>query len=72
MDDTNLYEYVMLRLCDKRYTRRQVANGSGVPFSTVCKVAQRSVKDPSIHTVQALADFFRGQEVAGNERREAA
>jgi len=77
MNETNLYDYVMHCLTTLRYTRKQVAEGSGVPFSTVCKVAQKSVREPSVHTIQAMADFFRREAAnqAANqaeEQKEAA
>lgn len=56
--NTSLYEYVMHQLRSRRFTQRDVARGSGVPFSTVAKIAQGSVREPSVHTVQAMADFF--------------
>lgn len=55
----------MEQLDARRYTQREIAAGSGVPFSTVTKVAQRSVKEPSVHTVQRLADWFRAQPNSG-------
>lgn len=62
MDTQSLYDFVMSHLDAKRISQRVVAEGSGVPFSTVCKIAQRQVKEPSVHTVQRLADFFRATE----------
>ena len=59
METTPLYDYVMAQLDLKRLPQRQVAEESGVPFSTVAKIAQRSVKDPSVHTVQRLANYFQ-------------
>lgn len=53
-----IYDQVMTDLRSKRIPQRQIAIGSGVPFSTVCKIAQGSVKDPGVHTIQRLADFF--------------
>jgi len=53
-----IYDYVMARLREKRIPQRTIASASGVPFSTVCKIAQGSVKEPSVHTVQRLYDFF--------------
>ena len=53
-----LYEFVMASLRAKTIPQRTVAAGSGVPYSTVTKIAQGSVKDPSVHTVQRLADYF--------------
>jgi transcriptional regulator with XRE-family HTH domain len=54
----NLYQYVMAHLRAKRIPQRQIARESGVPFSTVCKMAQGSVTEPSVHTVQKLYDYF--------------
>jgi len=53
-----LYDYVIACLRSKKITQRRIAVESGVPFSTVAKIAQGSVSDPSVHTVQRLADFF--------------
>ena len=62
MDSTiNIYSYVMARLREKRIPQRRVANESGVPFSTVCKIAQGSIKEPSVHTVQRLYEYFISQ-----------
>lgn len=72
MNEPKLYDYVMHCLDTLRYTRREVSEGSGVPFSTVNKLAQRSVREPSVHTVQAIADFFRGKEAEIQAMKEAA
>lgn len=53
-----LYDFVMARLHAKHVPQRVIARDSGVPFSTVCKIAQGSVTDPSVHTVQKLYDYF--------------
>lgn len=58
----NLYSFVMAHLRAKRIPQRQIARESGVPFSTVCKIAQGCVTDPSVHTVQRLADYFNTKE----------
>lgn len=57
----NLYEFVMARLDEKSIPQRRVSADSGVPFSTVSKIAQRSVTEPSVHTVQRLYDYFVAQ-----------
>lgn len=53
-----IYDYVMAQFRAKRIAQRKVAEESGVPFSTVAKIAQGHIKDPSVHTVQKLADYF--------------
>lgn len=65
MDTTNnLYDFVMASLRAKQIPQRQVARESGVPFSTVSKIAQGAVKEPSVHTVQRLFDYFKSKEAA--------
>lgn len=59
----NLYGYVRQCLLAKRITQRRIAAGSGVPYSTVSKIAQDAVKNPSVHTIQRLADFFAKEEL---------
>jgi transcriptional regulator with XRE-family HTH domain len=61
-NDLKLYDYVMAQLRSKRIPQRQAARESGVPFSTLCKIAQGDVTDPSVHTVQRLADYFAKQD----------
>lgn len=69
----NLYDYVMACFRARAIPQRTVAAESGVPFSTVAKIAQGSVTDPSVHTVQKLADYFASKGVeTPNESREAA
>jgi transcriptional regulator with XRE-family HTH domain len=70
----DIYGYVMAHLRAKRIPQRQVATESGVPFSTVSKIAHGSVKEPSVHTVQRLFDYFSAKEsatgaVAGDAER---
>lgn len=60
----NIYDVVVSRLTDPKWLRRHrltqrlVAQDAGVPFSTVCKIAQRAVRDPSVHKVQRLFDYM--------------
>lgn len=59
--NTKIYDYVKACLAAKLIPQKEVAAGSGVPFSTVSKIAQGVVKDPSVHTVQRLYDYFAAQ-----------
>lgn len=54
----SLYDYVMAHLDARSVPQRQAALESGVPFSTLTKIAQRQIRDPSVHTIQRLADYF--------------
>lgn len=55
---TPMYSVVMRHLRAKRVPQRTVAAASGVPFSTLTKIAQGQIKSPSVHHVQALHDYF--------------
>ena len=58
---TPIYDYVMACLSAKNVPQREVARDSGVPFSTVTKIAQGSVLNPSVHTVQRLYDYSKAK-----------
>lgn len=60
----NIYEAVMEDLRSKRVPQKEIARGSGVPFSTLTKIAQGQIKSPSVHHVQAIYDFFNTREAA--------
>lgn len=47
----------------------EVASGSGVPVSTVRKIAQGVSKDPGVLTVQRLLDYFAKESVRGEGKR---
>ncbi|WKZ84194.1 hypothetical protein N5B55_10390 [Ralstonia pickettii] len=50
--------YVRRRLNESRGRWPDVARGSGVPISTVRKIAQGQIADPAVSKVEALADYF--------------
>jgi transcriptional regulator with XRE-family HTH domain len=54
----NFYDVVLGHLRRKKIPQKVVARDSGVPFSTVAKIAQVSITNPSVHTVQKLYDYF--------------
>jgi transcriptional regulator with XRE-family HTH domain len=62
--DTNtpMYDFVMAQLRSRRVPQRKVAAESGVPFSTLTKIAQGLIKEPSVHSIQKLSDYFNGIE----------
>lgn len=60
MDTTHrLYDAVMAQLKAKRIPQQRVAEVSGVPYSTLTKIAQGQIKAPSVHHIQALFDYFQ-------------
>lgn len=64
MNSAPIYDVVMDCLRARRIPQRRVAAEAGVPFSTVTKIAQGVVTDPSVHTVQRLYDYFCDQGLA--------
>lgn len=52
------FDYVLRRLNETRGRWPDAAAGSGVPISTIRKIAQRQIADPAVSKVQALADYF--------------
>ncbi|MFC4518589.1 hypothetical protein [Cupriavidus pinatubonensis] len=52
------FDYVLRRLHETRGRWPDAAAGSGVPISTIRKIAQRQIADPAVSKVQALADYF--------------
>ncbi len=64
MTSPPIYDYVCACLHARVIPQKQVAQGAGVPFSTVAKIAQGVVLDPSVHPVQKLYDYFLRQRPA--------
>jgi uncharacterized protein YerC len=54
-----MLEYVVAKLASSRHTYQQIADGSGVPRSTVEKIARRETRNPGVLHVERLARFFR-------------
>ena len=57
----NLYDTVMEHLRSRRVSRETIARESGVPFSTLNKIAQGDIEAPSVHAIQKLYDYFTAQ-----------
>lgn len=72
MPTAEIYPFVMARLREKRIPQREVARASGVPFSTVSKIAQGVIHAPNVHHVQALFNFFSARASQQNNAPEAA
>ena len=70
-DDINqaesLFDRVKRHLAETRGRWPEVAEGSGVPISTLRKIAQGRISDPAVGKVQAIADYFQRKEC--NDRR---
>ena len=55
---TNLVSLVQKQIRARRGTLRDLAARSGVPYSTLVKIAQGAVRNPRIETVEALLRVF--------------
>ena len=62
MMNEQILPYVLQRLDTNKGQLRQIAKATGVPYSTVSKIAQRVTPNPGVQSVQALADYFRSKE----------
>lgn len=63
MNQPTFLASVLARLSAVRFPDLpRVAEGSGVPESTVRKLRYGEVKNPRVHTVQALHDYFERQD----------
>jgi hypothetical protein len=54
----SIYEQVLGRLEADQSSWKQVAAGSGVPYSTIYKIGKRIVKDPGVSHIEKLARYF--------------
>ena len=53
-----IYAAVLEMLDARKGEWRDIARDSGVPYSTLCKIAQGHIPSPSVHTIQSLHDFL--------------
>lgn len=56
------FDYVLKRLESSKGKLPQVAEGSGVRYRTLQKIAAGTTKSPRIEHIKALNDYFRDQE----------
>lgn len=54
-----LLDYVLRNLDDSRGQIKSIAVETGIPYSTLAKIAQRVTPNPGVNHVQALADYFK-------------
>lgn len=62
--NTPIFEYVLERLEASKGRWPVIAEGSGVPYRTVQKIAARLIEDPGVSHIQKLHDYFRALEAA--------
>jgi predicted transcriptional regulator len=56
--DKPIYTAVIEALNSRKGEWRQISEGSDVPYSTLCKIAQGHTESPSVHVVQKLYDYL--------------
>lgn len=61
----NLLQFVLSRLENCRGDWKSIAEKTGVPYSTLTKIAQGHTENPGVQHVQKLANYFREQDEAG-------
>lgn len=60
----HLYSFVLKRLHTSRLTYDEIAAGSGVRKKTISRIKRQETKNPSVHTIELLADFFKSKKTA--------
>jgi predicted transcriptional regulator len=62
----SMLAYVKERLpaASDKAALEKVAEGAGVPFHTLLKIAKGETEDPRVSTVEALFNYLRGTEAA--------
>lgn len=58
--NTKLYEFVMARLQGRQRSTplKDIAEGAGIPYETLKKIAYGTTSNPGVQHVQKLADYF--------------
>ena len=64
MSTESLLDFVRTRLSEQTGSWPLVARESGVPYSTVKKIALGETPNPGVITVEKLARYFRDREAA--------
>ena len=59
-----IYTFVLEELAARKGEWPVIARESGVSYSTLCKVAQRHMKTPSVQIVQKLYDYLHASREA--------
>lgn len=57
---TDLLDFVLARLDARDQPWTEIARCSGVPYSTLKKIAARITPNPGVQHVQRLANYFEG------------
>lgn len=60
-----MLDYVLERLPqpDQKEELERIADGAGVPYHTLLKIAKGETEDPRVSTVEALTRYFKANRV---------
>lgn len=58
MKSEPILDYVLRNLDKNKGAHKEIAELSGVPYSTLAKIAQRVTPNPGVQHIQSLADHF--------------
>ena len=58
MAQEKLFPYTLRMLDENKGKHKEIAQRTGVKYTTLSKIAQRQTKNPGVLTVQAIADYF--------------
>ena len=58
MKSEPLLEYVLRNLEQNKGRHVEIANATGIPYSTLAKIYQGVTPNPGVQSIQALADYF--------------
>lgn len=64
MEQLPMLTVVIQRLAESKGNWQEIAEACGVPYSTLCKIAQGHTANPGIAHVQALYDHFHAPKAA--------
>lgn len=59
MNTEPILDFVLRSLDANKGQHKEIADVTGVPYSTLAKIVQRVTPNPGVQHIQALADYFR-------------
>ena len=62
--NTKIHQYVLDKLAATKGRWRGVAEGSGVSYHTIIKIASREHRYPRVNVIEQLAEYFHEQDQA--------
>lgn len=57
--DKSLYEHTVDLLNKRKGDWPSISKATGIPYSTICKIAQGHHRNPSVHSIQTIHDCLK-------------